>query len=494
MAAESGDVLANFLFRIDESRWLVQAALQSLFSRRSTPGTFPRKMPTEGTAPGPGAQYREFALHVLREYAETLRPVFDLLDRALADYLLVVSLRAAQDEHLLNYDLPLELGPRSGILADLVRPLTRHGTFYRVDYRTHIPATLRAYHLVAEAGTGLAIDYMHLTSNQDHEAVQTLATDLTQIAESAADPSTSLSAAKERSIELELQSQLRGLSELVRLRKWEADGAKIAWPSSELEDTESLCWAAMSGEIPAAQGKQHAPLLYHPLVTPGSLKGAATEIKEMQIGLDLTVANTGSGPLAHSYWRSSRAPKSSTLTDVRSTIILRNDSQTRPYPIIAYILTLMLMTYVTAAFLFRSVFPFTPNADIVTKGNNDAVVAVLLLVPGFLYSRLNLPQRGTISSRVRLMPRYCAYLTILISAVLASAVAADIEADALKIVFLSGLAGYVLLATLLFLSGLPSGVELVGGTAPRWARSGPSGKAIPPGADMVLRSSGLKGG
>jgi hypothetical protein len=154
----------------------------------------------------------------------------------------------------------------------------------------------------------------------------------------------------------------------------------------------------------------------------------------------------------------------------------------------------MLITYLTSAFLFRSVFPFRPGVEMTDITSHEAVVAVLLLVPGFLYTRLNLPQRGTIASRVRLLPRYCAYFTILISAIVASAVSADIEGGALKIILVLGLVGYGILIAILLITGLPSGVELVGDTAPKWAQASPRAKAIPPGADMILYSSGLKGG
>jgi hypothetical protein len=56
-------------------------------------------------------------------------------------------------------------------------------------------------------------------------------------------------------------------------------------------------------------------------------------------------------------------------------------------------------------------------------GSADAVVTVLLLVPGLLLARLEIPSARSVLGRLRLFPRYVAYLAMIIAGALALCVA-----------------------------------------------------------------------
>jgi hypothetical protein len=102
----------------------VHAALIALLTERSGPVTELRHAPTPKTVGGHGQQYRTMAIDIFEKYGTTLLDTYvGLLDVALNDYLLVVALDAATDDHLLSYDSPLHSGKPSP--ASMLRRLSQ---------------------------------------------------------------------------------------------------------------------------------------------------------------------------------------------------------------------------------------------------------------------------------------------------------------------------------------------------------------------------------
>jgi hypothetical protein len=104
-------------------------------------------------------------------------------------------------------------------------------------------------------------------------------------------------------------------------------------------------------------------------------------------------------------------------------------------------------------YLRDHVVPITPQSANQPLGSADAIVTILLLIPGLLLSRLDIPSHKTVLGKLRLIPRYVAYLAVIVSSTLALVVAAG-NAAALQRSFLIALTTLVLLIVLTGLDGL----------------------------------------
>jgi hypothetical protein len=83
---------------------------------------------------------------------------------------------------------------------------------------------------------------------------------------------------------------------------------------------------------------------------------------------------------------------------------------------------------------------------------------MLLLVPGLLLSRLDIPSNKTVLGQLRTFPRYVAYTSVMIAGVLALLVASG-RAGSLDGPFLFGIVALVLLFALVGLDGMGKAVK-----------------------------------
>jgi hypothetical protein len=428
--------LGRFLYRLDESRWLVHAALIALLTERSGPVTELRHAPTPKTVGGHGQQYRTIAIDIFEKYGTTLLDTYvGLLDVALNDYLLVVALDAGIDDHLLSYDSPLHSGKPSP--ASMLRRLSQlEPNRYRVEYHTDVPASLRSYHVVAETELGVHIKTMSLTTDADEAFTRELATDLRTLA-NRLEAEGRRPSIERKLLELELQSALGRLAELSRTRRWEADQAGMTIAVDRLPATDLLAWASSSGEaVQNEDGQVRGSLLRHPNVTSGTLKAASEEILSEQLGSDYSLENDPAASRAHAYWRRASPHLSSEgHTSIRCVVTLSDATGTRPRSVIAYVVAVVLTIYATGCFLHRSPWPYPGfvRHQPLAAFQADAVVAVLLLVPGFLYTRLDLPASHTVIGHLRAMSRHVAQLCIGSAVLLAAGVAAGLTNSALRL-------------------------------------------------------------
>lgn len=123
-------------------------------------------------------------------------------------------------------------------------------------------------------------------------------------------------------------------------------------------------------------------------------------------------------------------------------------------------------------FLAASLWPFDA-AGRVRPGairDPDAVIGVLLLVPGFLYTRLGLTDRRSISGRLRSLPRAVANVCIAVIAAVAGAVASGLSGGWVQLAFATMVVVPLASATLLLYRRRPGSdtAELVRLGAPQW--------------------------
>ena len=157
--------LSRFLTSIHEARWLVRSAVYAILTERAGPTVRESRSATPGTIGGHGRQYRDLAKQILTDYLPLLDSYFALLTVALNDYLLVVSVDARRDEHLLRFDSPLFAEDEQSSLRRVARAISAPRGFdaprawwrqimgsprnYHLEYEGEIPSNISSYHLVA---------------------------------------------------------------------------------------------------------------------------------------------------------------------------------------------------------------------------------------------------------------------------------------------------------------------------------------------------------
>ena len=480
------------LLHEEQARWLIQAALIALLTERSRPLSDAerheyRHVPAPAADDAAARDCRRLVLSVLRDYGPQLESYANLLDVALDDYLLVAALDLTKDDHLLSYDAPVHLRERRPV-ADALRGWSRSTSArYHVQYLARIPASLSSYHVVAETEPGVHIEAMSLVTDADAVRTRELAADLRALAnrllwhKPGRQP-------ESRLLELELQGALGRLSELLRTRQWDASQAGLEMSHGQLQRSGELAALYLSAErLVNEQDRLEAPLLSSPSLTAASLEQAAHEIEKSRLGFDFSVENDPASSRAHAYWRrNSNRSSRGEHTSVTCTLTLRDATGNRPGSVITFAVGVAATIYLISALLARTPWPY--GGTMKASANADAVVAVLLLVPGFLYTRLDLPLRHTILGRLRRLSRRLAHLSIA-SAVAASAVVAtELQGRALGWI-LGGATALPLLAGALLYRRLAKQRDLAPArlSAPSWL--------LPPvGADVsmdaVFQSSG----
>lgn len=477
---ESTRDISDFLYRSDKSRWLVQSALIALFTEQSGVAGIGNAEPAEvgetnwHKIPGPDRKREEIVLgqRVLRKYAG--EAYSELLEIALSEYILIVSLPQQSDEHVLSFDSPVE--------TDLARRAGLRDS-YVLRYEATLPSNLRAYHLVVESDEQVEVRGMSAVSNADRLVASQLAGDAADLIErKEAMPS---STALQEYWWLELVGISERLSELLRRRSWEARAAGGQFSdgfssTSELLDDIRTIRERNSQWIDDAAGR---------------LEEAMEEWTSGQLGCSLSVENDPSSSTAHAYWRRIPSkPLDTGRVDLIATMSFYDATHTKSGVVSVYALVVALIgALIVAATGWRD-----------ERTHVDAAVAILLLVPGFLYYRLELPRRNLILARLQRVPRIVAHLCLFSMVGLSILVVSPCSGVVFQSIAALGIAVPLVGAVWLLLGTRlqrRSPAALVGGasprssTVPKWYVSGGVrarrrlGAPIRAYPDVVVRSS-----
>jgi hypothetical protein len=429
--ARSDSELNFLLLQNHEPRWLIQSALQTLLTDRTQPEKSYDRQASPGVVEGRGAGSRRMALGVLDTYAEHLKDYNRLLDIAINQYLLVVALDSGSDEHLLTYESPVRVRHGGGEPNWLTRMFRANNRGYHIEYEGQVPASLRSYHLVFDVEDELKIERMYLTTDADHTSSERIVDDLETLADWTGAHADRRSRATTKLLELETQTTLRHLSELVRRRRWDADQAGFPFDDSRLRAVTDLCWAAVSGEATAsADGQADNSILNHPLVAAAKLRSAAAELRDTSLSEDLSLENDPSTNRAHVYWRRRHTRENGDAQiDIRAGLVLSDATASGSRSVGWYALSVAAIAYFVLWFLSGHPWPYQSAAAERLSGieDLDAIIAVLLLVPGFLYTKLTLPDRQSITGYLRAAPRVTAQACIAVMALMATALATGVE-------------------------------------------------------------------
>lgn len=432
--ARSDSPLNHLLLQNHELRWLIQWALQTLLTDRSQPESRYERKTSAGAVEGRGAEVRRIALDILDErgrYAELLSDYNRLLDIAINEYLLVVALDSESDEHLLTYESPVRVREAVGKAYGLTRMLRANNRGYHIEYEGQVPASLRSYHLVFDVEDELKIERMYLTTDADRGTSAHIVDDLRTLAELTGTRAEQRDRPTTKLLELETQTTLRHLSELVRRRRWDADQAGFTFDGSHLRAVTDLCWAAVSGEATEpVEGQTDNSILNHPLVAPDKLSAAAEELEAAGLSDDLAMENAPSTRRAHVYWRRRNTRENGgAQINIRAGLTLRDTTAAGPRSVTWYALSVAAIAHAVLWFLSGHLWPYSPAAaDALHRiEDRDAIIAVLLLVPGLLYTRLTLSDRQSITGYLRAAPRMAAKACIVVMAFMSAALATGVD-------------------------------------------------------------------
>jgi hypothetical protein len=438
------------------------------------------------------------ALRIFDKYRPLLRDYLRLFDVAVNDHIVVVALDSEHDEHLLTYESPLYVNKLDRWTARAGRLIRASRQGYFVHYRTDIPTTLRSYHLVAEAADGVDVGSIFLSTNADDNEVSALAKDLEVLAKQVETTSQqSKTDSSSRVLELELQILLRQLSELLRRRRWEASAAHVSEPQTCIAASVELIATGESSENGSRQdGPSSQLLLANPSPSANRLRLSAKELITYQLGYDVAVETQPISNRAHAYWRRPPpGPVSGGRTQIRSGMVLRNTAETSTRTVVVYALAMASIIYLMACLITTSIWPYGESKNHLYSllPNREAIIAVLLLVLGFLYTRLSLPDRRSVAGHLRTVPRIIAYLCIVSTVTLATSIAAGAVGWVTQLIFIAGAAVPMASTLLLVLLGSrPTGPAqfLACLDAPLWLTEEEAGKVRRVTPDVIFSSTG----
>jgi hypothetical protein len=478
------DALHRFLHVDNRARWLVQHAIGKLVETGALHlppdergGARPAWLSElaafhdhtvatlDGRPPPPdsAAAIRAEARSILAQHIAGQSAFFELLDLAASDYLLVVGLNAARAEHVLTFEGPLlSAGAKAPVrkrLHQVLNALPWSSQELVVEYRSRLPPGIHSYHLSIEVDPSVKCRrFLHRT-DADRPIGDAAVADLLAVAEHLDECDLEAEVPERRLVEYELQWALQRVGWLVQarvedFRRYRAylgggdlNGSKhgepkpAAGPESEpaepttFRDLELLVDEHSEGRLTrlfdTGRGEgPPAPTLFR---NPARIRGLAGLIERCQLGDDATADNDPRENGAHAYWRRRRWPGARSsgegfLSVVRFT--LADDAPSLFGSVVRLIGVLVATLYVLFSFLFRTPWWIWNGGDELTvTPEADALIAVLLLVPGLLLARLDLPSTNTVVGYLRSAPRALAFTSFGVMLLVAVATAADLKQD-----------------------------------------------------------------
>lgn len=445
------------------SRWLIEVAIAELVDSGSVVPVPPAPVAEGGrglTLAGDPAYtaIRQRALDALDALLEPAdHPFEQLVHVASRQYPLVVLLAADQPRQFLTWEAPLipAVRPRSRgrRLLRAALPVNRE---FVVEYATTLPRAVQSYHVTVEVSEEIHVRRFLLSSNVDEpfltrvvEDLRAIATDLPALSRGDERPDGATTSPPVKLAELELQGVASRMAELGRrrsedLRGYEAyiDEASQRFgrhrleplglaPHSPEEALAMVCAGDCSLSAMAAFGTHYAAGDYLHLATvlpPTALSAIADGMTEEQLGRDVTTDNDPREHGAHAHWRQPSVdltPGSSEPVEAVAYLALADEVPALIESITRMVAALVLVVVGIGTGLSAGTSWLWPGGGglVHPPKQADAIVAVLLLVPGILLSRLDLPSTNTVLGQLRRFQRVLATSSVVVTTLLAMVVA-----------------------------------------------------------------------
>jgi hypothetical protein len=454
-SSDPDDPLYGVRHGLHRSRWLVQATIAHLIDNGGRMANLTADHAKRNRATD-SESIRERAEQAVVQLFPPDSAFLKLLDIASSEYLLVTEVPTTKPQAFLQYDAPV-MPARSEDLRD--RASIRGGLLpqheFTVRYQTIIPRAVNSYHVTIEVPAEIAVRRFFLTSDVDGPALRTLVNDIRAVA----DEYDELNAVSPKLLEQELQSIASRLAEFGRRRHRDLDSFKQyleecyagftrrrpALPKGE-HDKHFVTWLArFAQQYEADQYRKLADGVF----TADVLRSLADRLEASEMDRDLYVDNDPRDNAGHGHWRRrpfGSDPQSVEPVEANVYVALVDDPPSLASNVSRLLLAVTALVLAFGAILNPRLFAGFPLlnglsgrlapelADNDTFGSADAVVTVLLLVPGLLLARLDIPSARSVLGRLRLFPRYVAYVAMTIATALALCVA-TVRATALEVPF-----------------------------------------------------------
>jgi hypothetical protein len=453
---DPGALLHAVRHNSNRSRWLIEATIGDLITAG---GRYPAAVPAHSTGgrATDSDSIRDKAARAVEELFAPDSPFLRLLEVASQEYLLVVEVPTYKAQSFLRYEAPVIPARSDNLRAR--NTFARWATFrheFTVRYSTLIPRAVKSYHVTLEVPPEIQVRRFFMTSDVDSPALRSLVEDMRTVSESYDE----LRAVTPKLLELELQGIASRLAEFGRRRHHDLESfmayieeryatfsarparfpvwPEVASPETSLVPDRPV--VTRLAQFSHLYETDHYRKLADGLITRETLDRLADELVEAQVDKDIHVDNDPRENAGHAHWqRHPFGADPQTVEPVASTIYaaLVDDPPSLASNVSKLLLAVLLLVVGFSVVLEPTLFAgvpllgdlnqqFRPSADggDSQMSSADAVVTMLLLVPGLLLSRLDIPSNKTVLGQLRLFPRYVAYTSMIIAATLALLVAA----------------------------------------------------------------------
>lgn len=474
----------------NRSRWLIEATIADLINGGGRAGDAIPPSGARGRATDSDT-IRDKAALAVEQLFQPDSPFLRLLDVASQEYLLVVEVPTYKAQSFLRYDAPV-IPARSQNLRTR-NSFARWANFrheFTVRYATLIPRAVKSYHVTLEVPPEIQVRRFFMTSDVDSPALRSLVDDMRAVSESY----DRLRAVTPKLLELELQGIASRLAEFGRRRHRDLESFRSyieeryatfstrlprfpAWrapasPESSLDSDRPV--VTRLAQFADLYETDHYRKLADGMITRDTLDSLADELVEAQVDKDIHVDNDPRENAGHAQWQ--RRPfgiDPQPVEPVASTVYaaLVDDPPSLASNVSKLLLAVLVLVVSFGVVLEPTLFTgapllgdlnerFRPSA---ADGDSpissaDAIVTMLLLVPGLLLSRLDIPSQKTVLGQLRLFPRYVAYTSVIIAGMLALLVASG-RKDALDGPFVFGMLALLVLFLLVGADGIGKAVK-----------------------------------
>jgi hypothetical protein len=414
-----------------QARWLLVRAMEAVvdggYRADHPPPTVVATGP--GRAAGPtgedddtDAKVREQAQAYLDTFVASLpdqaAELGYLLDVAAREQFVIVGLSPQASHVQLTYEAPSI--PSRAVDGGRHRRVARMLHGYRVSYRTSVPSGVTSFHLTVRVPEELYAGRFVLATDSGATGVAVLATDLDYLA-GRLETTGRVTAV----FATDLEDVTTRLCALLRLRWQQAQAfrqaaAEAVEPTGPRKPTvegvkalrgfrglASLLVAYDSGTLAATMTRWRAPDIV------AVLRHLAEQVRACDLPWDVYGDDDPRDHVVHARWHYGGVPYTrrgiEPLT-ARVTLTVTDESPALLDTVAVMIAGLVALTLVTAA--------VAPSKD-----QSDAVVTMLLLIPGIMLTRLGVTRAGSLIDQVRAFPRRLAYLAVAVTSGLAAFIA-----------------------------------------------------------------------
>ena len=393
----------------------------------------------------PRADSRELAVHALSTLFDPIdeSTFLPLLHLAATEHPLVVLLPCLAPKQYLSFEAPHLRARREPARVSWRRSLwgaLSPRQEFTMEYETSIPRSVNSFHVSLTVAPEAHVRHCFMSTSSDLATVQTLRADLDECARRSAEL---LGNDHGAVLELELDSIAARLRDLGGRRAHDVSKFRSAW-NVDFHDhlTRPTPAPAESGEHGepvvdpdhpvcslARFGYEYSVGAYSQLtgvtLDERRLRDTAEVLDRLDLGWDVILDNDPREDHAHLHWRRAEQVQGSRPTDpldAHVVVTLADDPPSLAAAVCRMTLALTFLLAGVVAFLDHGLIGLVPWANRHEHGSFESpegALTLLLLVPGLLLSRLDLPDTNTVLGHLRMLPRVAAYAAVTVTTVIA---------------------------------------------------------------------------